>query len=220
MYKRVAVIGAGPSGLSALRALADEKVFDTVRLFERREMVGGIWYVHLQIEEEPRLINCHRIHDPEPDTFPSPVAKRPTTQRPPVDLPALTMPLGEDVGARTGIYNSLDSNVGAKVMAFTHTPFPEINSAASVTRYGANNPTRPWQVIADYLEDGFKNYRHLLSLNTTVEKAKKIGSEWVLTLCKSDEKDRGKQQDYWWQEKFDAIVVATGHYNVPFIPAI
>jgi len=47
-YKRVAVIGAGPSGLSAVRALADENVFDTIRLFERRDEVGGIWYIYLQ----------------------------------------------------------------------------------------------------------------------------------------------------------------------------
>lgn len=105
-------------------------------------------------------------------------------------------------------------------MAFTHTPFPEINSALSVTRFGANNPTRPWQIIAGYIEDGFKNYRHLLSLNTTVERVEKFGKEWVVTLRKSDEKYRGKQQDYWWQEKFDAVIVATGHYTVPFVPAI
>jgi cation diffusion facilitator CzcD-associated flavoprotein CzcO len=41
--KRVAVIGSGPSGLSALRALSDENAFDYIRLFERRDRVGGIW---------------------------------------------------------------------------------------------------------------------------------------------------------------------------------
>jgi cation diffusion facilitator CzcD-associated flavoprotein CzcO len=43
MYQRVAVIGAGPSGLAAVRALRDENAFDTIRLFERRDRVGGIW---------------------------------------------------------------------------------------------------------------------------------------------------------------------------------
>lgn len=42
-YRRVAVIGAGPSGLSAVRALSDENKFDTIKLFERRDRVGGIW---------------------------------------------------------------------------------------------------------------------------------------------------------------------------------
>jgi cation diffusion facilitator CzcD-associated flavoprotein CzcO len=43
IYRRVAVVGAGPSGLAAVRALSDENVFDTIRVFERRDRVGGIW---------------------------------------------------------------------------------------------------------------------------------------------------------------------------------
>lgn len=42
-YRRVAVIGAGPSGLSALKALSDENIFETIKLFERRDRVGGTW---------------------------------------------------------------------------------------------------------------------------------------------------------------------------------
>lgn len=43
--KRVAVIGAGPSGAIAVDALAKEKVFDVIKVFERREGPGGCWYV-------------------------------------------------------------------------------------------------------------------------------------------------------------------------------
>lgn len=42
---RVAVIGAGPSGAIAVDALAQENVFATIRVFERREGPGGCWYV-------------------------------------------------------------------------------------------------------------------------------------------------------------------------------
>lgn len=203
IYRRVAVIGAGPSGLSALRALSDENKFETIRLFERRDRVGGIW-----------------LYDPEPDVFPSPVSKPPSTKLPPSRIPSFEPPAGEDKGARTGIYDTLDSNVGAQVMAFSYAPFPEVNSAISTQRYGADNPTRPYQVVAGYLEDGFKDFRHLLSLNTTVERVEKVKDEWILTLRKSGETYRGKLQDYWWQERFDAVVVATGHYTVPNIPAI
>ncbi|KUJ13570.1 putative dimethylaniline monooxygenase [Mollisia scopiformis] len=202
-FKRVAVIGAGPSGFAAVKALSDENAFDTIKLFERRDRVGGIW-----------------LYDPKPDVFPTSVSRRPKINAPPQQLPAFAEPLGEDIGARTGIYDTLDSNVGAEVMAFTHTPFPKDNSADSVRRYGSNNPTRPYQIIERYIEDGFKEYRHLLSLSTTVENVEKVGEEWVLTLRKANEPLRGEHKDYWWQEKFDAVVVATGHYNVPFIPAI
>jgi cation diffusion facilitator CzcD-associated flavoprotein CzcO len=43
--KRVAVIGAGPAGAIAVDALAQEGAFDVIRVFERREKVGGCWYV-------------------------------------------------------------------------------------------------------------------------------------------------------------------------------
>ena len=41
--KRVAVIGAGPAGAIAVDALAQEKAFDIIRVFERREGPGGCW---------------------------------------------------------------------------------------------------------------------------------------------------------------------------------
>lgn len=41
--KRVAVIGAGPSGAITVDALAQEKAFDVIRVFERREGPGGCW---------------------------------------------------------------------------------------------------------------------------------------------------------------------------------
>ena len=30
----------------------------------------------------------------------------------------------------------------------------------------------------------------------------------------------GVKSDYWWSEEYDAVVVASGHYAVPFIPVI
>jgi cation diffusion facilitator CzcD-associated flavoprotein CzcO len=41
--RRIAVIGAGPSGAIATDALVKEQAFDTVRVFDRRPGVGGTW---------------------------------------------------------------------------------------------------------------------------------------------------------------------------------
>ncbi len=41
--------------------------------------------------------------------------------------------------------------------------------------------------------------------------------EWTLALRKPV---NGKDEDYWWTEAFDAVLVATGHYIVPWIPSI
>jgi NADPH-dependent glutamate synthase beta subunit-like oxidoreductase len=43
MAKRVAVIGLGPAGAITIDALAQEKAFDTIRVFERNEAPGGCW---------------------------------------------------------------------------------------------------------------------------------------------------------------------------------
>jgi cation diffusion facilitator CzcD-associated flavoprotein CzcO len=43
--KSVAVIGAGPGGAITVDALAQEKSFDVIRVFDRQEHAGGCWYV-------------------------------------------------------------------------------------------------------------------------------------------------------------------------------
>lgn len=60
-----------------------------------------------------------------------------------------------------------------------------------------------------------RGYEDFISNNTSVERVEKIGTEWKVTLRKE-----GKEQDYWWVEWFDAVVVASGHFSVPYIPAI
>lgn len=41
--KTVAVVGTGPAGAIAVDALVQEKAFDVIRVFERREQAGGCW---------------------------------------------------------------------------------------------------------------------------------------------------------------------------------
>ncbi|KAI9932001.1 hypothetical protein ASPWEDRAFT_171871 [Aspergillus wentii DTO 134E9] len=199
-YCRIAIIGTGPSGLSTVKALQEENIFDTIRVFERRDRVGGTW-----------------LYDPVAGPFKPPGQKEKRNEIP-AKLPQFTPSVSEDT--TTGIYNTLDSNVGAKAMAFTHTPFPEVNSAQSVEKLGRANPTRPFRLVAGYLEDLFKDYLHLVSFNTTVEKVEKKGEEWIVTLRRSGQLHHGEHRDYWWQETFDAVVVASGHYSVPLIPAV
>jgi cation diffusion facilitator CzcD-associated flavoprotein CzcO len=73
--------------------------------------------------------------------------------------------------------------------------------------------------MREWVEAVFKrgNHEHLVEFGTSVELAQHTGQEWVLTLRKSLE---GAEKDYWWQERFDAVVVATGHYYLPNIPNI
>lgn len=190
-----------PSGISAIKALSEEKIFDRVKLFERRERVGGTW-----------------LYDEHPEPF-SAFSQQPKPQ-PPAQLPRSTPSGPENLTARTGNYATLDSNVGSEVMAFTYKPFPVNNSASSIHRLGNNNYTKPWQAVANYLEEIAEPFSHLISLNTHVEDIRKIDGKWTLTLRRTDYDLNGEKRDYWWQEKFDAVIVATGHYSVPHTPKI
>lgn len=102
-------------------------------------------------------------------------------------------------------------------MEFSEEAIPDERSALSILRHGTDTPFRKWDVIQGYIASlvDRKGYNDLVSYNTTVELVEKVGAEWKVTLRKD-----GEHSDYWWVEWFDAVVVASGHYWVPYIPQI
>lgn len=102
-------------------------------------------------------------------------------------------------------------------MCFSKEPIPSATSERSTALYGPTTPFRHWQVLREYITGLVRRngYEDFVSYSTAVEKAEKVGREWRLTLRKE-----GKEKDYWWTETFDALLVASGHYSVPWIPAI
>src|SRR6266545_5048262 len=68
--RRVLVIGGGPTGLISLRNLIERGKFEHVELWERRDDVGGVWYLD---PDEP-----HHPKSPKPietPKWPSPAYK-------------------------------------------------------------------------------------------------------------------------------------------------
>lgn len=104
-------------------------------------------------------------------------------------------------------------------MSFSQEAIPETRSRLSVSKHGNDTPFRSHAVIRGYIESLARRngYEKLVSYNTSVELAEKVGNEWRLVLRK-DGDVRG--EDEWWEERFDAVVVASGHFNVPYIPRI
>lgn len=88
----------------------------------------------------------------------------------------------------------------------------------------AYGPFPPHYVPRQYLENYVarrKLDKHLI-VNTTVEDVSRIppshpgatGDRWKLTLRKHDAL---RDVDIWWSEIFDAVILANGHYAVPFV---
>ncbi len=140
----------------------------------------------------------------------------------PPTLPAVT-PKSEAVNGHhirfsdTPQHEYLHSNIIPKIMSYTRYPFPDTLSERLVEKYGPESPFREREIIREWIEDIFVRSGNdkLVELSTTVERAEKINGKWVLTLRKE-----GPGKNHWWQESFDALVVASGHYSIPWIPDI
>ncbi|KAL1987784.1 hypothetical protein VTN96DRAFT_2624 [Rasamsonia emersonii] len=205
--KSVAIVGAGPAGAIAVDAFAQEKAFDVIRVFERREKAGGCWIY--DDEEPPALTDLDALANRTAD---APVEL-------PKTFPAYTPRSSKNRFTDTPVYPTLEANVDAGIMSFSQEPIPAIRSPTSIKIHGEDTPFRHHTVIRQYIEDllNRNGYQDLVEYNTTVENARKDKTlnKWVLTLRR-----QGRQYDYWWQETFDALVVASGHYSVPYIPPI
>ncbi|EGR51306.1 uncharacterized protein TRIREDRAFT_56845 [Trichoderma reesei QM6a] len=98
--KRIAVIGAGPSGLSAAKYLKAQDAFDSIVVYEQQEDIGGIW-------------NCSKQFsgfgaNPEPDSLGTPESRIES------DLSSSSSPL----------YDQLYANIPLPLMQFSDQPFP------------------------------------------------------------------------------------------------
>ncbi|KAK3073980.1 hypothetical protein LTR53_003984 [Teratosphaeriaceae sp. CCFEE 6253] len=208
--RSVAVIGAGASGEShrsrlhafheltslagaaAAAALSAEQCVDTIRVFERRGTPGGTGL------------------DPGAREPPSPGALAPRLDPPsdvPTHLPAVSPPVNRERWDKTPVYEDLTTNVPAIAMSFSDCPFS----------YG---PFVPHWIPKQNVQEYFARQRtdRLLVPDTTVEDVAKLPHErWALTLRRYD---AVADVDRWWREDFDALIIANGHYSVPFVPFV
>ncbi|KAL4796896.1 hypothetical protein BDV19DRAFT_360024 [Aspergillus venezuelensis] len=207
--KRVAVIGTGPSGAIAVDALVQEGAFDVVRVFERQEKAGGNWVSRETEQAQPLDIEnlSSRAGDKPVDI--------------PDNLPRYAPALSAHRYIDSHIYPGLHTNVDASVMEYSQERIPEVRSDWSVGLHGPDTPFRHHRVIRQYIEDllNRNGYQDLIEYNTTVERVVKDPqtNRWTLTLRRAG---KDGKLDYWWTETFDAVVVASGHYHVPYVPPI
>lgn len=82
-------------------------------------------------------------------------------------------------------------------------------------------PFVPHWVPKQYVQDYFSWHRTDLALvlNTTVEDvsrqtAQNCPERWKLTLRRHDSL---RDLDIWWEEHFDAVIIANGHYSIPIV---
>lgn len=134
----------------------------------------------------------------------------------PSKLPTYTAGTLANRYSETATYSYLETNVDARAMEYSQEPIAGKGSEVSIKRHGEDTPFRHHTVIRNWVAGLLERngYHDFVEFSTTVELVEKVNGSWRLTLRK-----KGLKRDYWWTEEFDAIVVASGHYSVPFIPA-
>ncbi|KAM0815545.1 hypothetical protein AB5N19_01344 [Seiridium cardinale] len=199
--KSVAIVGGGAGGAVTAAAFKAENYFQKISVFERREKAGGTWIYDA---------------DPQPPLAVHPGAL-PTQLDPPLSLPdhlpAILPPSQQERYAKTPVYDSLTTNVPDIAMSFSDERF-------------AYGPFAPHYVPRQYVENYFSTHGvdKFLVLNTTVEdvsilpsKSSEDAEKWKLTLRKYDP---ARHVDIWWEEVFDAVILANGHYSIPYVPYV
>ncbi|CAK7207882.1 monooxygenase [Sporothrix eucalyptigena] len=202
--RSVAIIGAGSSGLTAARYIQAQGVYDRIVVYEQRSQVGGIWN------------HSYRPTDQEHIPQESPYL-RPDAPLQPREGKA------EAPEFPTATYDDLYVNIPHPLMGFTDLSIQEVHEA--------NHPGQPLpifphrQTIAEYLISYSQEVRHLIRFNTKVHDVR---------LFKRP-RPNGQVDDFVdsWEihsantvdgsgsvEKFDAVLVAQGHYDITFVPHI
>ncbi|WYZ38599.1 hypothetical protein EsH8_III_000513 [Colletotrichum jinshuiense] len=183
--KKIAIIGAGPTGLAAASYLSAQKAFDSIVVFEQQAEVGGVWYY----SEHPTT----SLHVPQTDPFcPQDPPLRPTPDAPPV-FP-------------TPMYGTLHANTVKTTMNYKDVPFPDSTWVF---------PSR--QAIHEYLVKYAKDVRHLIKFSHQVK---------ALNLRHENGRDKWDLQAACtisgrkFSETYDAVVIANGHYDIPYIPDV
>ncbi len=278
--RRVAVVGAGPSGLAAAKHLLAVGAFERVDVFEQQAEVGGVW----NYSAEPPPPDSLRVpqtdaHGP-PDTpvIPSSSSEKKTIKEEEdgrdnnnnnnnnnnkgdsTTAPASPPPLFPGP-----MYDDLHTNIPHTLMQFSDLPFPASKKGEEEGEDGKGAgctifPHR--EVVQEYLVEYARDVRHLIKFSTQVVDITPISpppppsssssslpsraadidgggdgrrqkKAEVEAEKKEEEEVRGRER---WAVRtkdllsgaatttttatYDAVVVASGHYATPYVPAI
>nr|XP_019043773.1 hypothetical protein I302_08354 [Kwoniella bestiolae CBS 10118]OCF22703.1 hypothetical protein I302_08354 [Kwoniella bestiolae CBS 10118] len=224
--KDVAVIGAGVSGLLAYRALADRHHFNKIRVFERDSSPGGNW--HYSDEEAHAVAIEDGLTDDwwKSDYTPAMPARLPSHE---IYSVKHNTTMKDELESRRinhrqpkPLWKNLRANTPApqqQVPGFSWPPGVEWASHHSkVQRYLRSFAS--WLGINNGDDVATISYNTRVELITKDFDKKGQQTGWKLLLREFVETKEGQYEESYWEEHFDAVVVASGRFNIPHIPAI
>ncbi|KAI4938893.1 uncharacterized protein J4E92_000174 [Alternaria infectoria] len=200
--RTIAIVGAGPSGVAAAKYLRAEKAFDKIVLFEQRGRSGGIW-IYTGEQRDENLFDI-------PQTNPNKDVQKPEWQ--PKDavvngnidtngingtskIPSFLSPM----------YEKLETNIPRGLMGFQDLDWPADSQLF---------PTH--ETVLKYIDDYSADVQNLVRYCTQVTNVSPVDPDVASSPWKVTTHNLLKNEDV--SEIYDAVIVANGHFIVPYIP--
>ncbi|KAK5630847.1 hypothetical protein RRF57_006562 [Xylaria bambusicola] len=242
--KRIAIIGAGPSGLAAAKHLLAEGFLSSeIDIYEQQAEVGGVWnYSAVTFQEQLRVpqIDAHAPLDTPiyPETsveqekdeyedyvFDSDEEACTAPGSGACSLPPLPRKEKQPPLFPSPMYDYLHTNIPHTLMRYSDLRFTTDGKGKGAHEDCEIFPSR--QVVQEYLLQYARDVRHLVRFSTQVTN---ISLQSPPSDASKGEKCRIHEK---WTvystnlltgvprvENYNAVVVASGHYSAPYIPSV
>jgi cation diffusion facilitator CzcD-associated flavoprotein CzcO len=190
LLENIDTSGSGHCANISNRYLLEEKYFEQIDVFEQRSSVGGAWNYSPSSTKVGLTATVPHVNPHEPVEKPS------WTRQPGGNSEAVFV---------SPLYDRLETNIPKELMRFADKPFP-----AEAQLFPKHKS------VKQYLEEYAEEVKTLIQFETQVVNVKLRDPElstWDLTtanLHTSVETTR----------TYDAVVVASGHFTVPYLPDI
>lgn len=196
--------------------------FEKLVCFEQNDKIGGVWnFFKIPDPKLPPLtfLKTKQYNKPDEIYEFSSIPNTNSLQNTTFDHPYVQMSSkrfeDELKWNKNAAYKDLFTNIPEHFMRFSYTPYKNISKGKFLS------PLVSLTDVAAYLDSIVEKYDLLkyFRLNSSVEMVEKDTKtdKWRLVIR---QKPRFSKIEQWYTEEFDAVVLANGHCNVPFVPNI
>ncbi|ORY26025.1 hypothetical protein BCR39DRAFT_470728 [Naematelia encephala] len=214
----VAIVGAGASGLLSYRELLDSNQFNRIRIFERDFVPGGNWHYSDETAGKVNIAQGATDNWWKGDYEPSGEGSKKVVHK--IN--------GSNALEKERIAHRLPKPIWKTLRANTPNPQQQIPgfSWPPGLEWASHHSalSRYLRSFASWLGINTGDDTNAVVYNTRVESITKRyvrGKHhgWTL-LLREYVKTQDAYEETYWTEDFDAVVIASGRFNVPHIPAI
>lgn len=174
-----------------------ERAFSRIAIFEQRANVGGLWNYIACPDDATRGV--------VPQTNPHAERDEPIWQ----DNDARGVPdqqTSDQAEFMSPVYDRLETNIPRGLMGFSDLNWPD-----DCQLFPGHDG------VLKYIECYAEHLQHLIQLQTQVLEVKRSpDGHWVVKSKRLARKEANNVEE----QVFDAVVVANGHFNVPYIPSV